>query len=523
METKGKELPRVLGLWDMVSIVVGGIIGSGIFLVPSNMAAQVKAPLLILAVWVVGGVLSFFGALTFGELGAAMPEAGGIYVYLREAYGSAIAFLFGWTLFLVIDSGAIATLTVAFSSKYLPYFFKISPLGQKFICVVFIAFLATVNYVGVRWGANLQNLLTIIKFGALVAICSILFIFAKGSPSNFVSPPPSSFSMSLLGSFGLALVASLWAYKGWESSTYSGGEIKNPQRNFPLGILIGTLVCILLYLAAQLAYLYVLPSSAMAKSTRIAADAMQIAVGPIGAAIISFIILFSITGATNQNFICSPRVYFAMARDKVFFKKIATVHPKFLTPHVSIIALGIWSIILSLSGTFEQLFTYVIFGQWIFLGLTVAATVVLRKKKPDLPRPYKTWGYPITPIIFILAALFISLNSLLNQFRNALAGLIIIFLGLSPYIYWKVKRTRKIGLSDWIIFALGLLVWDIAVREIVIFVFRILSEINLSQAYQYVLSPRREWTAGFIFLLFLLNMLFILILYRTPRKFDKRD
>jgi len=441
METQGHNLPRVLGLWDIVGIVVGGVIGSGIFLVPSSIAAGLKAPLLMLAVWVVGGALSFFGALSFAELGASMPEAGGMYIYLRESYGPMISFLFGWTLFLVIDSGAIATLAVAFSSKYLTHFFALSPLGQKLISAAVILFLMAVNYLGTRWGANLQNLLTVIKFGALVGICGVIFLFGKGNGANFVTPSPKGMS-GMLGPFGIALVACLWAYKGWESATYSAGETKNPQRNVPLGLFIGMGVVIVLYLAANLAYLWVLPTSAIATSARVAADAMNSAIGPIAASLISFIILFSILGAANQNILCSPRVYFAMAKDGLFFKKIAEVHPKFLTPHVSILAIGVWSIILSLSGTFEQLFTYVVFGQWIFFGLTVGSVLILRRKRPDLPRPYKTWGYPVTPIVFILAALYISINSLINQFGNAMAGLGIILLGLPFYIFWKKKSAR---------------------------------------------------------------------------------
>jgi APA family basic amino acid/polyamine antiporter len=401
------------------------------------MAAAVGGPLLILAVWAVGGLLSFFGALSFGELGAAMPEAGGVYVYLREAYGSMIAFLFGWTLFLVIDSGAIATLTVAFSSKYLPHFFAISPAAQKVISVVFILFLVAVNYIGVRAGANLQNVLTIIKLTGLVGICVVIFLFARGTTANFTAGGAPTLGGGFWSRFGVALIASLWAYKGWEAATYSAGETKNPQRNLPLGILLGCLACIVLYVIAQLAYLYVIPASGIAKSDRIAAEAMNLAVGGAGASVISFIILFSIMGATNQNFICSPRVYFAMAKDGLFFPQIAAVHPKFLTPHVSIIAIGLWSIVLSLSGTFEQLFTYVVFGQWIFFGLTVAAVIILRLKRPDLPRPYKTWGYPVTPVVFILAALYIAASALINQFWNAMAGLGIIVLGLPFYFIWK--------------------------------------------------------------------------------------
>jgi len=364
-----------------------------------------------------------------------------MYVFLREAYGPLLSFLFGWTLFLVIDAGAIATLTVAFTSRYLPYFFKMSPLVIKAVSVAFIVFLATVNIIGVRAGANLQNLLTIIKTGALIIVAGVIFIFGKGSVSNFVSPAPDLKSPGLLGAFGVGLVAVLWAYKGWESSTYSAGEIKKPERNIPLGLLIGTLSIVAIYGIVNLAYLYVLPVGEIAKSDRIASDALALVTGPIGGSLIALVILFSIMGAANQNILCSPRVYFAMARDGLFFKRIADAHPKYLTPYVSIVAISIWSIILSLFfGTFEQLFTYVVFGQWIFFGLTVAAVLILRQKRPDLPRPYRTWGYPFTPIFFILAALFISLNSLINEFRNAVAGLAIILLGVPVYFYWKNKK-----------------------------------------------------------------------------------
>jgi len=441
------ELPRVLGFWDVVSIVVGGVIGSGIFLVPAAIAKGLQAPLLIFAVWIVGGLLSYFGALAFAEMGAAMPRAGGMYNFLKEAYGSLLAFLFGWTLFLVIDAGAIATLVVAFARDYLPYFVKISSDGQKIVAAALILFLVVVNYIGVRWGANLQNLLTVIKFVALAAVCVIVFIFAKdASTSNWIRPLPTTFNLGLLGSFGVALVASLWAYKGWEGATYSAGEVKRPERNLPAGLLVGTMTCAIIYIVTNMAYLYAFPSTRIAESQWIASEVMNVVVGPLGASIISFIILFSIMGAANQNMLCSPRVYFAMARDGLFFKKIADVHPRFLTPHLSIIALGVWALVLTLLlETFQALFTYVIFGQWIFFGLTVGAVIVLRKKRPDLPRPYKTLGYPVTPIIFILAALYISVNSLVNQFKETIFGLIIILLGVPAYLYWKSRTPQAEG------------------------------------------------------------------------------
>jgi len=430
------ELPRVLGFGDVIGILVGTVIGSGIFIVPATIASEVRSPALILSVWVVGGLLSFFGALAFSELGAMYPQAGGMYVYLREGFGRPVAFLFGWTLFLVIDSGAIATLSMAFASKYLPYFVPLGPIATKAVALAFIAFLVAVNYVGTRWGARLQNLLTAIKFIAIVTVCGAVFGFAKGDAGHFVLPP-TEWSPSLVGSFGVALVASLWAYKGWEAATFSTGELRNPERNLPLGLFAGSVLVILLYVATNLAYLYVFPASRIATSTRIASDAMNAAVGAGGATFIAFIILFSITGAANGNVLTAPRVFFAMARDGLFFKSLARVHPRFLTPSVAILATGAWAGILSLSGTFEQLATYVIFGQWIFFGLTVAAVIVLRKRSPDVPRPYRTWGYPVTPVIFILAALYISVNTLVTQPVNALAGILIIALGLPAYFYWQ--------------------------------------------------------------------------------------
>lgn len=431
------ELPRVLGLIDVVGILVGSVIGSGIFIVPATIAAEVHSPLLVLAVWVTGGILSFFGALAFAELGAAFPRAGGMYVYLREAYGSFVAFLFGWTLFLVIDSGAVATLSMAFASKYLPYFVTLSPAQVKLVALAFVVVLVAVNYVGVRYGAMLQNVLTAMKFGAILVVVGGVFLFAEGAPRNFVEPAWQGSPAGLVGAFGVALVASLWAYKGWEAVSFSAGEVRNAPRVLPLGLLGGTLLIIVLYVATNLAYLWVFPTTEIARSSRVASDAMNLAIGPAGAAFIALMILFSIFGAANGNVLTAPRVFYAMARDGLFFKGLSRVHPAFLTPHVSILAMGVWASVLSLSGTFEQLATYVVFGQWIFFGLTVGSVIVLRRRRPGMPRPYRTWGYPVTPLVFIAAALYISLNTLVTQPMNALAGLLIIGSGVPAYLFWR--------------------------------------------------------------------------------------
>ena len=434
------QLPRVLGFTSVIGILIGSVIGSGIFVAPNAIASLVLSPQLILAVWVVGGVLSFFGALAFAELGAAYPEAGGAYIYLREGYGRLIAFLFGWTLFFVIDSGAVATLAVAFSARYLPYFVPLSPLATKLVALALIALLVAVNILGVRYGAALQNLLTFIKLGAIIAVSVVVFLFATGNTANFVNPAPAGFDGGLVANFGAALVLALWAYKGWEAVSYSSGEVRNPERNLPLGLLVGTIAVIVLYVSTNLAYLYVFPASEVAKSSRIAADAMNVAMGPIGATIIAAVILFSISGAANGNILTAPRVFYAMSRDGLFFKRFADVHPKLLTPHISILATGAWAAVLSVTGTFEQLATYVVFGQWIFFGLTVAAVMVLRRTRPDLPRPYRTWGYPVTPVVFVVAALYISLSTLITQPWNAIGGLASIAAGVPAYLYWQRRR-----------------------------------------------------------------------------------
>jgi APA family basic amino acid/polyamine antiporter len=444
MKPAAPELPRVLGLFSIVAIVVGTMIGSGIFINPAKVAKDVGTPELMMAVWIVGGILSFFGALSLAELGAAFSQAGGIYIYLRESYGTLIAFLFGWTLFLVVEAGTLATLAVGFSTKYLPYFVKLSGLQGKVVAVALILILAMVNYMGVRKGALVMNFLTSIKFIALIGVCVVVFIFAKGSTGNFLSSSSGvqPAGGGVLGSFGVALVAALWAYKGWETSTYSAGEIKNPKKQLPLGLFIGSASVIFLYILANLAYLYVFPAAQMAQSDRIAADVMQAAVGPVGASIIALIILTSITGTCNGHLMTSPRAFYAMAKDGLFFKSVAKIHPKYLTPHVAIIVMAVWGCILSTSGTFEQLFTYVIFGYWIFMGLTVAGVIILRKKMPDLPRPYKTWGYPVTPILFILSAVFLTLNSLIRTFWNSSAGLGVIAIGIPVYFFWKTRLKK---------------------------------------------------------------------------------
>lgn len=442
-ESARPELPRVLGLFSIIGIVVGTMIGSGIFINPANVARELGSPPLMLAVWALGGVLCFFGALAVAELGAMFTRAGGIYVYLREAYGPLPAFLFGWTLFLVIESGTVATLAVGFSSKYLPFFLALSAVEQRVVAVALIAALALVNVLGVRKSAGLMNFLTAIKFAALLAVCTLVFLFADGSVSHFAAAGAAAGGGAGLGSLGVALVAVLWAYKGFETGSYSAGEIRDPQRKLPLGLFIGTLSVLGLYLLANLAYLYVFPAAKMAASPRIAADVMAAVFGPGGAAAIALVILLSMTGTANGHIMTSSRVFYAMARDGLFFQAAGRVHRRYRTPHASIVLLCAWAAVLSLSGTFEQLYSYVIFGFWIFMGLTVTGVMVLRRKRPELPRPYRTWGYPVTPLLFVLSALFLTANSLVLDFRRSALGLALILLGVPVYFAWRWSARRR--------------------------------------------------------------------------------
>ena len=387
--------------------------------------------------WVVGGILSFCGALSYAELGAAFPKAGGIYVFLREAYGPLPAFLYGWCTFFVMQSGSIATLASAFAI-YLGYLSSLSPWLTKTFAVSCIALLTLINCLGVRSGALVQNFLTVVKIGSLVGISLVLFSSSEGSAQHFfnVTVPASPFSLS---AFGIAMIAALWAYEGWHLLTFAAGEVKNPQKNLTRGLLVGTLVAIVLYLTVNLAYLWILPFDRIAGSSRVASDAMERALGPVGGTLIALAILISITGATNSNVLAGPRVYFAMARQKLFFKQVASVHPRYRVPVVSITLQGIWAIVLTLVGNFERLFSYVIFVAWIFYALGGAAVLVLRWKQPDLERPYKVWGYPFVPLLFVLMAAAIVLNTIFNDFKNSFWGLVVVLSGLPAYFYWSRK------------------------------------------------------------------------------------
>jgi basic amino acid/polyamine antiporter, APA family len=429
-----QTLPREIGILGSTAIVVGTIIGSGIFLVPHNVAQQVGSVFSLYLVWIVGGALALAGALSLAELGAAMPEAGGIYVYLRESYGKLFAFLYGWGSLLVIDAGSAATLGVAFGI-YASGFIPLTPLEQKVLAGVVIAVLTLINILGVKKGTAVQTIFTIAKLGGLAIIIGCAILLPPIAPAVSLNPLPTPHTT--LSSFGVALVGVLWAYQGWHQLSYTAGEVKNPSKVLPIGFFLGTAIIITVYLAANAAYLHVLPLPVMAEHQRVAATAMQFLIGPRGARFVSALILCSIFGALNGTILTSPRVYYAMARDGVFFRIVARVHPKFQTPAVALILLGAWSTVLAVSGSFEELYTYVIFAMWIFSGAAIAGVVILRRRLPNLHRPYLVWGYPFLPIAFILASLAIVANTLIAKPLESALGLAIVLAGIPLYFIWK--------------------------------------------------------------------------------------
>jgi basic amino acid/polyamine antiporter, APA family len=435
------SLPRAIGTLGSTAIVVGTIIGSGIFLVPHDVAQQVGTVGSLFLVWIVGGILALGGALSLGELGAALPEAGGVYIYLREAYGQLFAFLYGWGMLLVIHSGSLATLAVAFgiySSSFVP----LTALEQKLIASAVIAALALVNIVGVRAGSAVQTIFTVAKLAGL----AIIMGFALLSPH--VTPVVASHGLptphTTLSSFGVALIGVLWAYEGWHMLSYSAGEVKEPSRVLPRSYFLGTLLVVAAYLGANFAYLRVMPLAALAEHQKVAAKAMEVLAGPRGSLFVSALILCSIFGALNGTMLTGPRAYFAMARDRVFFTAVGRVHPRFQTPALAVLIQAVWAIVLATSGTYKQLYTYVIFTGWIFYGAATLAVVVLRRRAPTLERPYRVWGYPVLPVAFTLAALAIVVNTLASTPREALIGMALVAAGVPIYFAWqRLNRGRS--------------------------------------------------------------------------------
>jgi APA family basic amino acid/polyamine antiporter len=429
------ELPRRLGLLDSSAIVVGTIIGSGIFVVPNLVARSLPSEPWILAAWVFTGVLSFFGALAYAELGAMIPATGGQYVFLREAYGPLFGFLCGWTNFFIVISAAIAWLSITFAT-YVAYFVPLTPLVSKVVAVGLIAAVTLVNYRGVVAGAAVQKTFTLMKVLGLTVLVGAAFLSARHETAPVVAASSVPGPVTLSG-FGLAMISCLLSYDGWVALSFVAGEVKNPKRNLPLALALGLALAIGIYVLANVAYLRVLTPAEIAATPRVGALVAERSMGPAGGAFVSVTILLSIVGAINGWAMTVPRIYFAQARDGLFFRRFATIHPRFQTPHLSILMFGAWSALLALTGTYETLASYAMFAAWVFYGMTSLGVIALRRAQPQRPRPYRMTGYPVTLLVFAAVALGFVVNTFVATPGPALVGTLLIAAGVPVYFIWK--------------------------------------------------------------------------------------
>jgi len=445
------KLKRQLGLFDSTMMVIGIVIGSGIFMTTGLMAEALPSPSFILITWALGGVMMLAGALTYAELGAAMPKAGGQYVYLREAYGPLPAFLFGWVAFIAYLTGTNAAIAVAIAEHMGSFFPTLSPeniildLGfyhlssGQLMALTIIFGLSLVNYLGVVLGKWVQNVLTILKIGSILVFALIgLLVTTNVSIDYTLNPTGLSFGQILMG-MGVALIAVNWTVGGWDYVTLVSGEIKSPEKNLPRALIFGTLAIISLYILINLAYLKSMPISQIAGEIKIGEASARALFGNGIAGLFTVAVILSMFGSLNGNILVGPRVTYAMAKDDLFFRQAADVHPKYRTPGNAIILQGIWAGILTLTGTFKELITLVVFVNFM-LWIAASSTVfVLRKKQPDLHRPYKVWGYPWVPALFILFSLAVMVNTFFESPGQSLMGLGLTFLGLPAYYYWNKR------------------------------------------------------------------------------------
>ena len=434
-------LPRTLTARDLAVITVGTVIGSGIFLTPGGVLRNSGSVGVSMLVWVGGGVLTLLGALTYAELGCSRPGAGGLYAYIRDAFGPAAAFTFGWTLFVVIASGSAATLAVA-AGDNLAAVMPLGEVGKKVVAVAIIAGIALINVRGTRGSANALGVATLLKVGVLTLLIVVLPIVGSGW-SQVTTVWPEHVNGPVLSGGLLAMVSVLWAYEGWQYATFVGGEVIDPQRNFPLGLVIGTIVLVVVYVLANVGYLAALGPERLARSSAVASEAVGAVFGPTAARLVAIPVLVSIVSAAHGLTLTASRVFHTMAADGVFFAKLGEVHPRFGTPAVSIVALSVWGAVLALSGTFNTLLTYVVFVSWIFYGLGGVCLIVFRLREPDLPRPMKVPGYPITPILFVLSAAVIVINAMIDNPQRAAIGIGATLSGVPIYMVWGRRRRNS--------------------------------------------------------------------------------
>lgn len=429
------ELRRALGLFDATMINAGTMIASAIFIVPGDIAQRLGASGSILSVWLIGGLVSLCGALCLAELGAAMPEAGGQYVYLGRIYGPLVGFLYGWAAFLVINTASIAAIAVGFAT-YLGVFISLSAWGIKLVAVASIVGLTLLNCLGIREGAVTQNVFTTLKIGALLAVVALGFGLSSGGGGAMEPVWRPDGDDGTVAGFGVAMVLVLWAYDGWIESSYVGSEIRNPERNLPLSIVLSTALVAVVYLLVNAAYLWVLGPARIAGSALVAADAMAVLLGPVGVTLVTAAIVISTLGANNGIVFTSARIPYAMARERRFFQWAGHIHPRFRTPVVVLLVQMGLATLLALTGSYSQLATYVVFVSFLFYAMSALGVIVLRRREPGMTRPYRAWGYPVTPIVFILFALYLVTDAIIQTPGESAVGAVIVLAGIPAYFYW---------------------------------------------------------------------------------------
>jgi basic amino acid/polyamine antiporter, APA family len=445
------QLDRAIGLGGATLLVIGSVIGSGIFLTTGIMIQELPSVPLVLLAWTAGGLLAMSGGLTYAEMGSMFPRSGGLYVFLSEAYGAVWGFLFGWACLLVILTGSVATVAVGFA-EYFSYFFPAlgtdrvlatwpMPWGPwsisagQLVAAGSIVVITAANYVGIRNGNRMNAVLTTMKVAALIAVPLLALVYLRVEPAFTPVVPPGA--ARPLASFGIAMIAVMWTYEGWYYVAFAAGEIKNAARNVPRALILGTLALTAIYVTVNFAYVFSLTIEEMAGVARIAEKMVTTLVGPVGAGLVAGTVVISTFGCNVAGVIASSRTCFAMAADRRFFPAAARVHPTYHTPHVALIVTSLWSAFLTLTGGYEALFTYVTFASVLFGTLGGAAIFVLRARRPEVPRPYRTLGYPVIPILYVLGSFALVWNTLVERPTESIAGLGLVALGLPFYFYWS--------------------------------------------------------------------------------------
>ena len=438
----GERLPRHLGLGSAVAVLVGSTIGSGIFRVPAGVAERLHQPGPVLLAWVVGGLVALFGALTYAELAAALPRSGGVFAYILEGFGPLPAFLFGWSELTVIRASALGAISTILA-EYLGYFIHLTPGQVRCAAAAGILFVGALNYVGVSTAAVVMNLTTVAKYGALAALGALAFTAGGGGFAHFTPAWQGGLDLSLLGT---ALIAIMWTYDGWADLSFMGGEVKNPGRTLPLALILGTAGIILVYLLLNVAYIYLVPLPEMAGARLIAAtaaDRIPVFAGA-GGSVVAGIVMLSCFGSLTGSMMTGPRIFFAMADRGLFFRGIARVSPRFRSPSVAIWLATALGVLYVLFNDFQQLADKFILGIWPFYALAVAAVFVLRRTRPELPRPYRTWGYPVVPVLFLVASVAMVVNALWTDPVNTGITFAIILAGIPVYYGWRLWSGRSV-------------------------------------------------------------------------------